>query len=108
MRVSRVDTEATDFLFRELVQVRGGVGRGAGVRAADVAVQSGEVEDVWGHRVDFDAGEGLVGGGVRGAVDFGGGRGREVEEAEGGVVRGGIEMGGVDRRELKGGDCSGV
>ena len=38
MRVSRVDAEAADFLFRELVQVRGGVGRGAGVGAADVAV----------------------------------------------------------------------
>ena len=57
-----MDTEATDFLLRELVEVRR-IGR-ARVRAADVAVEPREVENVRGDGVDFDAGEGFVSGRV--------------------------------------------
>ena len=90
VRILRVDGKAADFLFGELVKVGYQGRRGAGIVAADEAVEGGEVEDVWGKGVDFDAGEGIVGFGVGGAVDFGGGGFAEVEEAEGGVVGRGV------------------
>lgn len=87
MRVARVQAETTNLLLGQLVEVWG-VGRGgAGVDSAEDAVEAGEVEDVGGHGVDFDAREGFVRGGVLGPVDFGRGGGGEVEEADGGVVR---------------------
>ena len=85
-----MDGKTADFLFGELVKV-GGRGRwGARIVAADEAVEGGEVKDVWGHGVDFDAGERLVSFGVGGAVDFCRGGLAKVEEAEGGVIGRGI------------------
>lgn len=109
MRVLRMEGEAADFLLRERVVLGGGGGRGgAGIEAAEEAVEAGEVDDVGGEGVDFDAGKGFVGGRVGGAVDFGGGGGGEVEEADGRVIGAGVEVGGVEGGELEGGDGAGV
>lgn len=99
VRVSTVQGEAADFLLAELEDI--GLAGRAGVDAADVAVEAAEVEEVGGLGVDFDAGEGFVGGGVGGRVDLRGVGFGEVEEAEGGVVGGGVEVGRVEGGELK-------
>lgn len=106
VRLRRVQREAADFLLAEL-PCFGGVW-GAGVGAADVAVEAREVQGVGGGGVDFDAGEGFVVVRGGGGVDFGAGGGGEVEEAETGVVGGGVEVGGVERGELESADCAGV
>lgn len=107
MRARRMQREAADFLLAELPRF-GRVRRGAGVGAADVAVEAGEVQGVGGNGVDFDAGERGVGGGGGGGVDAGAGREGEVQEAEAGVVGGGVEVGGGEGGELQAGDCAGV
>lgn len=48
VRVRRVQAEAADLLFGELEDVGGGIRGGAGVGAADVAVEAAEVEDMRG------------------------------------------------------------